>query len=377
MRNPVSPPAAGLSKMLGGLPAKTAQSSEENHQVYITKYPIKKIPAKILFCNPIPMENTITVKNLTLRYGSFAAVDNISFNVRKGEIFGLLGPNGAGKTSTIKVLTTLVPPTKGTVLIDNYDVRKEPRQVRSVMGWVASEVILDDDLQVIENLMLQASLQGLHSWEGNAESMLEYFKIKETRNKKVGGLSTGMRKKLEIIMALLSEPSVIFMDEPTIGLDVGTRKMLWDLIRDIRKRHNVTIFLTTHYMEEADDLCDRIAIITKGKIVAIDTPERLKAKAGSSLITLEVTSGFDASNLKGLKFERKGNEINLHLKAGGDVSFTRVLKRIDLKNVNSLRMTKPSLDNVFLNLTGSTLEEQESDKISNMNFYATLRRARG
>jgi ABC-type multidrug transport system, ATPase component len=183
------------------------------------------------------MEYTVEVKNLTLRYGDFVAVDNISFNVKKGEIFGLLGPNGAGKTSTIKVLTTLVPPTKGRVLISNYDVEKEPRQVRRVMGWVASEVILDDDLQVIENLKLQASLQGLYGWENNAENMLEYFKIKETRNKKVGGLSTGMRKKLEIIMALLSEPSVIFMDEPTIGLDVGTRKMLWELIRDIRKKH--------------------------------------------------------------------------------------------------------------------------------------------
>lgn len=322
------------------------------------------------------MEYTVEVKNLTLRYGDFVAVDNISFNVKKGEIFGLLGPNGAGKTSTIKVLTTLVPPTKGRVLISNYDVEKEPRQVRRVMGWVASEVILDDDLQVIENLKLQASLQGLYGWEDNAENMLEYFKIKETRNKKVGGLSTGMRKKLEIIMALLSEPSVIFMDEPTIGLDVGTRKMLWELIRDIRKKHGVTIFLTTHYMEEADDLCDRIAIISKGKIVAIDTPEKLKAKAGSSIITLEVNQNFKASDLKGLKFSRKGNEINIHLK-GGDASFTKILKRINLENIDSLRLTKPSLDTVFLNLTGSTLEEQESSKMQNMNFYATIRRARG
>ena len=321
------------------------------------------------------MEYTVEVKNLTLKYGSFIAVDNISFNVKKGEIFGLLGPNGAGKTSTIKVLTTLVPPTKGRVLISNYDVEKEPRQVRRVMGWVASEVILDDDLQVIENLKLQASLQGLYGWEENAENMLEYFKIKETRNKKVGGLSTGMRKKLEIIMALLSEPSVIFMDEPTIGLDVGTRKMLWELIRDIRKKHGVTIFLTTHYMEEADDLCDRIAIISKGKIVAIDTPEKLKAKAGSSIITLEVNQDFKASDLKGIKANRKGNEINISLK-GGDASFTKILKRINLKNVDSLRLTKPSLDTVFLNLTGSTMEEQESSKIQNMNFYATIRRAR-
>ena len=321
------------------------------------------------------MEYTVEVKNLTLRYGSFIAVDNISFNVKKGEIFGLLGPNGAGKTSTIKVLTTLVPPTKGRVLISNYDVEKEPRQVRRVMGWVASEVILDDHLQVIENLKLQASLQGLYGWEENAENMLEYFKIKETRNKKVGGLSTGMRKKLEIIMALRSEPSVIFMDEPTIGLDVGTRKMLWELIRDIRKKHGVTIFLTTHYMEEADDLCDRIAIISKGKIVAIDTPEKLKAKAGSSIITLEVNQDFKASDLKGIKANRKGNEINISLK-GGDASFTKILKRINLKNVDSLRLTKPSLDTVFLNLTGSTMEEQESSKIQNMNFYATIRRAR-
>ncbi|HUB92357.1 MAG TPA: ATP-binding cassette domain-containing protein [Candidatus Saccharimonadales bacterium] len=320
--------------------------------------------------------DTVIVKNLVKKYGDFAAVDDVSFSVKKGEIFGLLGPNGAGKTTTIKVLTTLTAPTSGRATVNGHDTVREPLLVKGGIGWVASEVLLDDDLQVIENLKLQASLQGIYGWEDNAVKMLEYFGIKETYNKKVGTLSTGMRKKLEIIMALISEPSVIFMDEPTIGLDVGTRKMLWELIRDIRKRHGVTIFLTTHYMEEADELCDRIAIISKGKIVAMGTPEKLKSRAGGGIATIEVGEDFMTGSLKGLKFDRKGNTINIHLK-GGESEFASALRQIDMRKVRSLKLVKPSLDSVFLKLTGSTLEEQEaSGKFDTVKFYATVQRSK-
>ncbi len=320
--------------------------------------------------------DTVVVKDVVKAYGDFKAVNRISFSVRKGEIFGLLGPNGAGKTTTIKMLTTLVPPTSGTMSVNGHDVVKEPLKVKESLGWIASEVILDDDLQVIENLKLQASLQGVYGWEKQTYRLLDYFGIKNALKMKVGKMSTGMRKKLEIVMALLSEPSVIFMDEPTIGLDVGTRKMLWGLIREIREKHNVTIFLTTHYMDEADELCDRIAIINKGKIVAIGTPEQLKAKVGGGVVSIVVADDFSTGSLKGTKFERKGNEINIHLSKGDD-AFVKVLKQMQISKVKSLKLIMPSLDSVFLKLTGTTMgEEEASGPIDYRKFYATIRRAR-
>ena len=317
-------------------------------------------------------EITVDVRNLSKQYGNFKAVDNISFAVKKGEIFGLLGPNGAGKTTTIKLLTTLSPPTSGNASVAGYDIIKQQKEVKRNIGWVSAEIILDDDLNAWENLGLQAALQGIKSWEENADNLLKYFELAEFKYKNVGKFSTGMRKKLEIAMALLNSPEVIFMDEPTIGLDVGTRKMLWDLILLIKNEYKVTVFLTTHYMEEADQLCDRIAIISHGKIIALGSPNELKQKAGGYAVSIEVNDSFDISSLKQFHvLEKNKNKILIEISSKDNM--LDVLKSIDLENLKSINLITPSLDSVFLKLTGSTIKETE-ESVDYRKFYSMVRR---
>ena len=317
-------------------------------------------------------EITVDVRNLSKQYGNFKAVDNISFAVKKGEIFGLLGPNGAGKTTTIKLLTTLSPPTSGNASVAGYDIIKQQKEVKRNIGWVSAEIILDDDLNVWENLGLQAALQGITNWEENADNLLRYFELTEFKYKNVGKFSTGMRKKLEIAMALLNSPEVIFMDEPTIGLDIGTRKMLWDLILIIKNEYKVTVFLTTHYMEEADQLCDRIAIISRGKIIALGSPTELKQKAGGYAVSLEVNNGFDISSLKNFHIlEKNKNKILIEISSKDNM--LDVLRSINLENLKSINLITPSLDSVFLKLTGSTIKETE-ESVDYRKFYSMVRR---
>ncbi len=317
-------------------------------------------------------EITVDVRNLSKQYGNFKAVDNISFAVKKGEIFGLLGPNGAGKTTTIKLLTTLSPPTSGNASVAGYDIIKQQKEVKRNIGWVSAEIILDDDLNAWENLGLQAALQGITNWEENADNLLRYFELTEFKYKNVGKFSTGMRKKLEIAMALLNSPEVIFMDEPTIGLDVGTRKMLWDLILLIKNEYKVTVFLTTHYMEEADQLCDRIAIISHGKIIALGSPTELKQKAGGYAVSLEVNDGFDISSLKNFHIlEKNKNKILIEISSKDNM--LDVLRSINLENLKSINLITPSLDSVFLKLTGSTIKETE-ESVDYRKFYSMVRR---
>ncbi len=316
----------------------------------------------------------IVTSNLTKRFGKLTAVNRINLSIEEGEMFGLLGPNGAGKTTMIKILTTLIQPTSGSATVNGNDTVKNPNAVKREIGWVASEVILDDDLTVLENLKLQADLQGINEWRKMADSLLKYFGIEDFGNARVGTLSTGMRKKLEISEALLGSPKIIFMDEPTIGLDVGTRSMLWDLIKKIREDNKVTIFLTTHYMEEADELCDRIAIISKGVIAAIGTPEALKSKVGGDVLELTVTNNFYTNSIKSLKWKRNGNVVRIELRRGKD-SVVSVLKKINLFEVDSLKLIRPSLDTAFMKITGSTMAEQETH-MDMRKFYAQIRRAR-
>ena len=317
-------------------------------------------------------EITVDVRNLSKQYGNLKAVDNISFAVKKGEIFGLLGPNGAGKTTTIKLLTTLSPPTSGNASVAGYDIIKQQKEVKRNIGWVSAEIILDDDLNAWENLGLQAALQGITNWEENADNLLKYFELTEFKYKNVGKFSTGMRKKLEIAMALLNSPEVIFMDEPTIGLDVGTRKMLWDLILLIKNEYKVTVFLTTHYMEEADQLCDRIAIISHGKIIALGSPTELKQKAGGYAVSLEVNNGFDISSLKNFHIlEKNKNKILIEISSKDNM--LDVLRSINLENLKSINLITPSLDSVFLKLTGSTIKETE-ESVDYRKFYSMVRR---
>lgn len=317
-------------------------------------------------------EITVDVRSLSKQYGNFKAVDDISFKVKKGEIFGLLGPNGAGKTTTIKLLTTLSAPTSGEAFVAGYSILNKQKEVKRNIGWVSAEIILDDDLNAWENLGLQAALQGITKWEESANALLKYFQLSEFKYKNVGKFSTGMRKKLEIAMALLNSPQVIFMDEPTIGLDVSTRKMLWDLILLIKNEYKVTVFLTTHYMEEADQLCDRIAIISHGKIIALGSPTELKEKAGGYAVSIEVKDGFDVSSLKNFHvLENNQNKILIEINSKDNM--LDVLKAINLEKLNSINLITPGLDSVFLKLTGSTIKESE-DAIDYRKFYSMVRR---
>ncbi len=228
------------------------------------------------------MENVIEVQKLSRRYRSVMAVDQISFEVKQGQIFGLLGPNGAGKSTTIKMLTTLLPPTSGTAKIRGYDIVKEPSKVREQIGYVPQTLSADGDLTGYENLVLSGKLYGLSrkALKERIESVLLFMGLSEAADKLVSEYSGGMIRRLEIAQAVLHEPALLFLDEPTVGLDPSARKSLWQSIQEWRSHFGTTFLLTTHDMDEADRLCDHIGFMHLGHLVAIDTPERLKAMVG-------------------------------------------------------------------------------------------------
>jgi len=314
--------------------------------------------------------SSVIAKNLTKKYGDFTAVDHINFEIEKGEIYGLLGPNGAGKTTTIKMLTGLVPPTEGDAIIAGFSVKEKPIEVKKRIGWISSEVILDDELTAWENLEIQAKLEGVKDWKERGDQLLDYFGIKEFKNRKAGKFSTGMRKKLEVSMALLNSPEIIFMDEPTIGLDVNTRASMWKLIRQINKDYSVTVLLTTHYMEEADMLCSKISIINKGKIIATGTPQYLKEKYGGDVIEIELKKDIEVK----LPYTIVKKDGTLRIKVpNAENNLLEIINTIGGSNIKSLKVNKSSLDTVFLTLTGGSIEEEDFDA---KKFYAMLRRAR-
>jgi len=324
----------------------------------------------------------IEIRNLSKRYGSgpssVLALDRVNLVVRPGSVFGLLGPNGAGKTTLIKVLTGISDITEGEASVAGFDVRRESMDVRARIGWVAAEVILDDDFSGWENLWLQAKLQGLHDWEERADHLLEYFSLQDRKTDKVGHYSTGMRKKLEIALALLHQPSVIFMDEPTIGLDVGTRRMLWDIVTGIHKEFGVTVLLTTHYIEEADALCDRIAIIDQGRIIAEGTPSELKGRVHADLVQLETSDGLDPRLLSALpgvqEVRAQGNDWMIRV-ASSEEFLPRLFSTVRPESIRRISVEKPSLETVFLDLTGRRIGAEEPMR-DIRRFYMQMRRAR-
>lgn len=314
-------------------------------------------------------------------YGSQTAVDQIDLQIKNGSIFGLLGPNGAGKTTVIKMLTGLSKPTQGKALVAGYDVTTHSLKVKENIGWISSEVILDDTLTIMENIWIQSRLHGLNNtWKKKALGLLKYLELDEKDNKKVGKFSTGMKKKLEIIMALLHDPKVLFMDEPTIGLDANSRRLLWRLIKKINAQYGVTILLTTHYIEEADNLCDDIAIINNGKIVASGSPQQLKSRANGDIVEIDFSSYFDYKFLEtvsgileiiqiGLensekeKRTRSERSLRLRIKVGNaETILPELISKItefqpDL--IKSIKIEKPNLESAFLELTGKRFEEIE------------------
>src|SRR5579885_144565 len=225
------------------------------------------------------MQKSIEVYDLVKRFGEHAAVDSISFTVQEGEIFGLLGPNGAGKSTTIKMLTTLLPPTSGRALVAGYDVAKQPTAVRRLIGYVPQAISADGNLTGYENLMVFARLYDVPRSEKNkrVRDALAFMGLQEAGDRLVRTYSGGMIRRLEVAQAVLHRPSVLFLDEPTVGLDPVARKTVWEHLSQLRERFNMTMLITTHYMEEADSLCQRVAIMHLGKIMALDTPAQLKA----------------------------------------------------------------------------------------------------
>jgi ABC-2 type transport system ATP-binding protein len=323
--------------------------------------------------------DAIRAHGLTKVYGKFTAVDHVDMNVPAGSVFGLLGPNGAGKTTIIKLLTGLSDITEGEATVAGFDVRRDPMHVKRNVGWVAAEVILDDDFTAWENLWLKAKLQRLTDWKGRADALLAYFELTDRRKDKVSTYSTGMRKKLEIALALLHQPQVIFMDEPTIGLDPNTRRMLWQLIEGVHTEFGISVLLTSHYIEEADRLCDTVAIIDHGKFVASGTPNELKAKVKADVIEVETGESVDEARLRAIpgvsEAKSQGKSWILRVASAEEV-LPRVLSSLRNDGIRRVNVEKPSLETVFLDLTGHRLGGDGGETVDYRKFYAQMRRAR-
>ncbi|AJM93020.1 Daunorubicin resistance ABC transporter ATPase subunit [Nitrosopumilus piranensis] len=320
--------------------------------------------------NAIYVLHSIETKSLTKSFGDVIAVDDISFTVENGEIFGFLGPNGAGKSTTMMILTTLLKPTSGQALISGYDVRVDAKKVRENIGYVQQETTVDEYLTGRENLLLQAKLNHIpkNEIDSRIDEVLDLIELSDKQNEPVVTYSGGMRKRLDIAGGLLHRPKVLFLDEPTVGLDIQTRRKIWEYIKKIHDEFEMTIFLSTHYMEEADQLCDRIGIIDGGKIQVIDSPENMKNAMGNEVISIvtEDDSNRDSfiSELKKIEPINKINEDNfkltLFVSNGAEVipKVFQISSDIGIK-ITSISLTQPTLDDVFISYTGHEIRDDD------------------
>ncbi len=325
------------------------------------------------------MECTVEARGLVKVYrGGVKAVDGVSFCIHRGEVYGLLGPNGAGKTTTVRMLATLIKPTSGDAVIMGHSIVKDPDKVRRIIGLVPQDLTSDDEMTGWENVYFQARLHGYSGMDAKERTRkaLEFMGLLDVAHRRVASYSGGMRRRLEIAMSLVHEPSVLFLDEPTLGLDVQSRRHLWDLIMEL-KRSGVTILLTTHYMEEAEKLGVRVAIIDHGRIVAEGTPEELIAGLGGERIHIRYSSPEQASNA-GERLAGAGWRVRV---LGDTVIVTvedaaRSLPRLAdyLESASEVRIVKPNLEEVFLELTGRTLRDEEP--LDSFRYRVMTRRLR-
>jgi ABC-2 type transport system ATP-binding protein len=309
----------------------------------------------------------INVRQLTKKFGTFTAVNGISFQVAEGEIFGFLGPNGAGKSTTIKTLCTLLKPTSGQAQVAGYDVQTNSDAVRSSIGIVFQDNSLDSGLTAQENLDFHCMVYGVPRSERKQriDWVLSLMDIAEHRNRIVKTFSGGMRRRLEIARGLLHEPRLLFLDEPTVGLDPQTRKLIWEYVHELREKHRTAIFMTTHYMDEAEN-CDRIAIIDHGEIIALDTPAVLKQAIGKDHVELETTDNERAAQVIEATYGVKGQQQNgkLVLQLNDAKRFVpRLLGSLpEGLVVETLQVRAPTLEDVFISLTGRRIREEEGAK---------------
>ncbi len=314
----------------------------------------------------------IKLEGLTKKFGELTAVDNISLEVNAGELFGILGPNGAGKTTTISMLSTLLKPTSGNAEIAGLNLLKESGSIRFAIGIVFQEPALDSKLTGYENLDFHSCMYGL-SKETRKQRIREVLALIELSDKAdilVENYSGGMKRRLEIARALIHKPKILFLDEPTLGLDAQTRRHIWEYIKRLNEKEHVTVILTTHYMEEADYLCNRIAIVDHGKIVSLDTPQNLKNMVASDIISLDIPSQgvsnsefFNAIKslrwVKGIKWSEGELKLNV---SNGEMRIPRIISLAHRYGIfiNAVNLHKPSLEDVFLRLTGKTIREEEA-----------------
>lgn len=329
--------------------------------------------------------NVIVAENLTRIFNrNLVAVDHISFSVREGEIFGFLGPNGAGKTTTINMLTTVLKPTEGSASVLGYDIVKQANQVRRVIGVVPQEYTADEDLTGYENIILCADLYGIprEVSRKRAEELLELVELTQFKDKKVETYSGGMRRRLELACGLVNRPKVLFLDEPTLGLDVQTRAATWEYIRRLKEEYGMTLFMTTHYLEEADSLCDRIAIIDYGKIVVSGRPGDLKKDLGGDVITIAVKEEGDATEIirgvervKDVKRENGSYRIKAELGRVTAPAIIEVLRERGF-TVTKLSLAEPTLNDVYLEYTGRSMRDAEESPEAFRAHRWLMRRAR-
>lgn len=304
-------------------------------------------------------EYAVEIEGLTKTFGTQTAVDNVSFNIKRGEVFGLLGPNGAGKTTTLRMMTTLLKPTSGTIQIFGHDVKKEPKVVRSLFGLTGQYASVDEDISARENLMIFSRLNGLSRREAKerTEELLNEFSLVASADKAISNFSGGMRRRLDLAVSLISRPALIFLDEPTTGLDPRTRTQMWDTIRELVAEGS-TIVLTTQYLEEADELADHIALIDHGKLVSLGTPAELKAQVGGAKLRLEMTDAQQADQAKQIVTDALHEEVKVeNSTATAPLRDTNqvagILSQLIVAGLTMTNMAveQPSMDDVFFALT--------------------------
>jgi ABC-2 type transport system ATP-binding protein len=326
---------------------------------------------------PRRVDDAVAVAGLTKRFGDIEAVRGVDFTVAAGEVFGFLGPNGAGKSTTINMLCTLMTPTSGTAQVAGFDVTRERDDVRRNIGLVFQDPTVDGYLTGEQNLRFHAELYGVpKSVVGDRmRQVLEMVALWDRRGDRVLTYSGGMKRRLEIARGLLHSPRVLFLDEPTVGLDPQTRKSIWDYIQQLRSNEDITIFMTTHYMDEAE-YCDRIAIIDSGRIVALDTPEALKASVGKDRVQIE--TGDDEAAIAALK---QIFDIEAAVREGavtfavpsGEAFVPRLFAELGVP-IRSVSVSRPSLDDVFMSYTGTTIRDAEGTANDWMRMAFRMRR---
>lgn len=356
-------------------------------------------------------EHVIQTVNLTKEYGSIKAVDSVSLSIRKGEIFGLLGPNGAGKTTLIHMLCTILRPTSGTALINGFDIIKEPDKVRRSIGIVFQDPSSDDDLTAYENMEFHAMIYDVPVERANILALLRLVELDDRADRFVKTFSGGMKRRLELTRGLLHHPEVLFLDEPTLGLDIQTRRKIWEYIREIANEKGMTIILTTHYMEEADSICDRIAIIDEGKIKVVGSPKEMKNNLNDYKFIIKLIKNYDYLEFeKELERSIKRRELGVDItgvnitqnNAGNGVSANanEIVLEIDLRinnesknsdallidalisvkdalkefkkfEITTIDLHKPTLDDVFIRYTGKKLREERAPPDRRLRMVAS------